>query len=144
MICALATRVGKNEWWPKNFGATYAWMNSLFDVGQWRALHPDGLHPLFSLGHLSHFDVEPDELHILHLGVSMYALGSVLWLLCYKIYKGTPSENMTELWSGIAELYSTMRTSSQFTNLKLNSFTDPANPGKHNPKLKGKGSEVKG
>ena len=29
-------------------------------------------------------NVDPDELHVMHLGVWQYALGSVLWLLCYK------------------------------------------------------------
>ncbi len=36
------------DWWPNNFGPTAQWMLHQFTPDQWRALYPDGLHPLFS------------------------------------------------------------------------------------------------
>ena len=90
-----------------NFKANALWKRSLYDVPQWRASH-DILHWLFlELPYLSQHNVEPDELHVLHLGTSKYMLGSVLFVLCYKSLKGTPAQNMKKvfLWGCVPSIF---------------------------------------
>ena len=101
-------------------------------------------HWLFQLPYLSGVNIDPDELHVIHLGTSMYFLGSVLWLLCYEILPADPSTNMTSLWKMIVALYKQMNVDCQYSHLALGSFCNPKKHDKAYPKLKGKGAEVKG
>ena len=89
------------------------------------------------------YNVEPDELHVWHLGVSMYFLGSVLWVLVYRRMPHGASRNMGELWEHISAFYAEHLTATQFSHLNLSSFHRPDKPAKDYPKLKGKGAEVK-
>ena len=60
--------------------------------------HPNP-HYMFQLPWLSCLNIDPDELHIVYLGVAMYLLGSVLWLLCYDVLPGSPQDNMSVVWT---------------------------------------------
>eukprot|EP00959_Pyramimonas_sp_CCMP1952_P400816 8398764-Pyramimonas_sp.AAC.1 len=47
-----------------NFGADAEWQRAPYTRQEWRALyHNKFLHWVFSLTHVSHFNLEPDELH---------------------------------------------------------------------------------
>ena len=86
--------------------------------------------------------MEPDELHICHLGITQYFLGSVLWLLVFDM-PGSSDVNMDRVWKSITEFYKGHRTSSQFSVLRISMFTNPLKPKDHYPCLKGKGIEIK-
>jgi hypothetical protein len=89
-------------------------------------------------------NVEADELHILHLGVSQYYLGCVLWVLTYKRLSKTPGENIKEVWIRILDEYKKCETSEQFTSLGISSFVEAHKRRDQFPRLKGRGCEVKG
>ena len=95
----------------------------MYSNEEWRALYPNLPHWIFRLDTVTHHNLEPDELYI-------------IWL-------GTAIDNMSNVWSQIAQCYSDMRSSGQYTNLSLSSFCDPKKPNGNYPKLKGKGAEVK-
>ena len=94
---------------------------------------------------LSNLNVEPDELHVIHLGTSMYFLGSVLWMLIFRILRdGSVAARVEAVWKRISLWYSVFQPADQFTNLSLASFCDASKPFAHFPKPKGKVGEVKG
>ena len=128
--------------WYNNFKGDAAWMAQVYTSATWRRLFPDPFY-IFQVSHLSAVNVDPDELHILHLGCSMYFRGSVLWLLCYEVGRDTPEENMHNVWVAIAKEYRNTQAACQFSNLGLSSVCNKDKPRAHFPKLKGKGAEVK-
>ena len=81
------------------------WERQVFSASQWRNLMQESMHCIFRIPFISGLNVDPDELHVVHLGCNSYMLGSVLWLLCFRILKGRPSENMSRVWSLIARPY---------------------------------------
>jgi hypothetical protein len=142
-FCPASKALGKNMW-PSNFLPTAEWETKLLSPQEWRAANPNK-HWIFQcFTVLSQMNVTPDELHIYHLGVNQYMLGSLLWLLVYKILPGTSSDNVNRVWDRIVSFYKEQKTSCQFSNLGLSSLHDPRASRKHYPKLKGKGSEIKG
>ena len=121
-----------------NFNKDATWKFMLYTALMWHTINPDP-HPLFLFPYLSCLNVEPDELHIVHSGSSMYFLGSVLWLLCYRMMTGTPNANLARVWKLIVEAYQDIGTSCQYTSWRLSFFTDPKEPTKAYPKLKDRG-----
>jgi hypothetical protein len=115
----------------------------LYTTEQWLALYPNRPHWIFDLDNVTHHNLEPDELHIIWLGTAMWFLGSVLRMLVFRILPDTAVANMSKVWSQIAQCYSDMGSSVQYTNLSIASFCDPQKPNGHYPKLKGKGAVVK-
>jgi hypothetical protein len=88
---------------PNNLGRAPTWKSTLLNSDAWRALYEGNLHALFvAFAFLSNANVDPDELHVLHIGTTMYFLGSVMWLVVYRLMPQTPSENMTKLWAFIS------------------------------------------
>ena len=81
-------------------------------------------------------NVEPDELHCIHLGTSMNLLGSELFLLMFEVLAGSPKDNMVEIWNAIAKEYRKLRSLEPYTTLDISSFCDPKKPGAACPKLK--------
>lgn len=73
----------------------------------------------------------------------MSLLGSVLWLLCYRMLPQSPDKNMATIWTKICAAYKKHKVMTQYSALTLNSFVAPEQPTKQYPKLKGKGAEVK-
>eukprot|EP00959_Pyramimonas_sp_CCMP1952_P309646 6480016-Pyramimonas_sp.AAC.1 len=129
--------------WPTSFHATAEWKRKLHTSVEWRESQED-LHILFQqLPYLSQHNLEADELHILHLGVLQYYLGSILWLLVYECMAGTPQENMDKIWAAVLVEYSKFPGGTEYSKLGLSSFTNPANHDKQYPRLKGRGCEVK-
>ena len=84
--------------WPMNyhnFNDSASWMRKCYTAAQWNAAHPEP-HYLFEQKHITCLNIEPDEAHVLHLGVSQYCLGNILWMLCYmcpSLLK-SPAENL--------------------------------------------------
>jgi hypothetical protein len=123
--------------WPNYFESDAAWMAGLFSIDEWATLHV--LHQIFALGFLSHHNLEPDELHVIYLGIAHYFLGSILALLCYVILPNRPEDNMTVVWTCILQHYSALNVPTQFSSLNLNMiFADLRNGwGENYPQLKG-------
>lgn len=138
------TTTGSPEASPSNFGSTSTWIRNLHSAQQWRALYPITPHWLFKFSFLSCLNIEPDELHVVHLGTSMWFLGSVLWVMVFKVLPGGAAANIRDVWERIVRAYEVLCPPAQYTNLSLSAFCDPAKPSGHFPKLKGKGAEVKG
>ena len=131
--------------WPHTYGPTCQWKGRLFTAAEWRALYPEPPHIFFrKFPYLSQHNVEPDELHVIHLGTSMYMLGSVLYLLVYRRFPMLrPAQAMARVWSMITNYYSQHEVKDQFSNITIGMFTKPARHLTTYPKLKGRGGEVK-
>ena len=115
-------------------------MEQIFSAMQWRQLYkPHELHFVFQLPYLSCRNLEVDELHVMHLGTTMYRLGAMLCMLCFHVLAGDPEDIMHGIWTGISDLYKKHKVVTQYSNLKMGSFHDPG----QFPKLKSKGAEVK-
>ena len=79
-----ASRVGDLSMRYNNFGADAVWPGKQYSEVEWRDLYKDRfLHHLFTLPGVSHFMVEPDELHVICLGVDPYFIGSILYLFVF-------------------------------------------------------------
>ena len=129
---------------PTYFGEDATWKTLLYTPEQWRALNAGMMHELFLVfSFLSSLNLEPDEMHILYLGVFQRHFGSVLWLLVYRLMPGSADDNIRQLWSEILDEYGNDPPIKQYTTLTLNSFTDPAKPRGQYPRLKGSAAEVK-
>ena len=115
----------------------------LYTEEAWRASADSSSHPLFKLPNISHHNIEVDELHVMHLGTTAHMLGNVLWVLCYDILPGRPSDNMKSVWHDVDELYSGLGVPCRFSNITLSSFVDPDKAHSTYPKLRGKGAEIK-
>lgn len=128
-----------------NFDRDARWKQLLYSAESWRQLYTDSgsfVHWIFNLVGIDNQCLEPDELHVLHLGVSQYTLGSVLFVLVYEVLTGRDAEKMSIVWNGICEYYRVAKSECQFTNLTLWSFCDPTRPHAKYPALKGSGAEV--
>ena len=140
--CAHSSTADPPGLWS-NFRQDARWKQQLFTVPEWRALHPIR-HWLFeAFGFLTHHNIECDELHILYLGVTQVALGSVLWVMAYRSMPETPHANVERIWSFVVDCYKDVGSSTEFTNLGLRSFTDPSSPHADYPVLRGRGAEIK-
>lgn len=127
-----------------NFSPDARWQTMLYDSATWRAEYTGRfVHWVFSVVGVSNLSIEPDELHILHLGVSQYLIGSVLYSLVYEAMAGTPGDNMKLIWDLVTGHYSANAVETQYTSLSLTSFCNPSSPESKYPCLKGKGAEVK-
>ena len=138
--CEFCTASRKGHWkgWHNYFGSDATWKNRYFSSVQWRQLYSI-YHFLFQLPYLSCHNLEVDELHVMHLGTTMYMLGAVLYRLCFHVLAGDPEDIMHGIWTDINEFYKEHKVVTQYSNLKIGSFHEPG----QFPKLKGKGAEVK-
>ena len=100
------------------------------------------LHWTFRVTGVSNLSLGPDELHIVHLGVSQYAQGSVLWVLAYEVMEGSPEDNVAHIWELVARRYSVHSPDSQYTNITLRTFCDPDKADEF-PRLRGRAAEAK-
>jgi hypothetical protein len=121
---------GKSQaWWPSNFATDAAWRSRCFNKDQWLALYPAGVpHVIFTLPFLSHYNVEPDELHVIYMGTCACLLGSVLFYLAFILLPDTAQQNLSAIWNMIQQLYSVLGVSCQYTNLVFSMFCDESAP----------------
>ena len=131
----LEGRIGQNTSY-NNFGTDNRWVRLQCTEASWRLIYPGRyLHPLFSIPGKTHKRIAPDELHIIHLGISQYFLASVMWLIVFAM-GGTEAGQLAAMWAIIQAYYSDYRVSVQLTNLSVRTFIkDPQNPRKHFPNL---------
>lgn len=138
-----ATKLLGPDMWPTNFTATAPWKTMLRSAGEWR-IGAESKHILFEkLEYLSILNIEADELHVLHLGISQYFLGSVLFMLTFVLMPDPAAANLEAIWSFILSEYTKLPGCTQYTCLSLSSFVDTKKPRTSYPRLKGRGSEVK-
>ena len=127
-----------------NFSSDAAWMTRLRSTAEWKALYPGGTpHPIFTLVGVNHHSLEPDELHLMYLGTVQYFLGSVLYLLVFRLMSGTPESNMSSIWVHVSNIYRAHSVANQYSTLTISSFAGADKPHETYPKLEGKGAEVK-
>ena len=62
-------------------------------------------------------NIDPDELHVMHLGTSMYMLGSILLLRCYHVLPKRPQAIMREVWQTLVSFYKDGKVVCQFWEL---------------------------
>ena len=143
-LCPATRRDSDRSLMYNNFDRDAAWKRQLYDRQTWRALY-DGrlMHWIFNLAGLDNLALEPDELHVLHLGVSQYAQGSVLHTLVFDVLGGPPNGAMKALWERICEYDSSESPDCQYTSLSIKSFVNPDKAHDDFPSLKGKGAEVR-
>ena len=145
-MCDLCTagRVGGRELLYNNFDADALWKQQLLTPQQWRACYNARfLHYIFNLAGVTNLCLEPDELHVIHLGVSQYTLGTILFLLVFKVLPDSPEDNMKVVWKEVCSIYSKEAVGCQFNNITISSFCNAEKPNEHWPRLKGKGAELK-
>ena len=87
--------------------------------------------------------LDPEELHVWHLGALQYFLGSVLVILAFEVLPLSPPKNVDTIWQGITAHYKKHATPTQYANFNLSSFAAEKNPLGEFPMLKGKGAESK-
>ena len=127
-----------------NFDRDARWMHMTYSSRQWTALYEGCFkHWVFNLPGVSNLMIDPDELHVLYLGVHQYVIGSVLHLLCYKVLPGGAENNMEIVWNSICQFYRLHRSPCQYTYLSCSSFGNPEKAGEDFPRLRGKGAEAK-
>ena len=77
------------------------------------------MHPLFSLMAVTIFNLMPDAMHVMDLGIAHYVLGSVFWEMTYEPRyfpdAATPSARCDALWGRIARQYHLRSSPSQST-----------------------------
>ena len=98
---------------------------------------------MFGFPYMSNQNIEVDELHVMHLGTSMYMFGSILYTLVFNILTDNPAENMALVWKELGIASQELGSACTYTNLTIASFCDADRPHAAYPKLKGKGAEVK-
>ena len=54
---------------------------------------------MLELEYITHLNIAPDELHIMHLGSSMCMLGSILPMLVFRVVDGSPQKNLDQVRS---------------------------------------------
>ena len=125
-----------------NLSADASWMRNLYTEAQRRALYVGRcLHWRSTLVGVCHHCIEPDELHVWHIGAAQYFMGSVLYLLAFEILDGRPEENMGVVWKYIFKYYAANAVAVQYTNLSVASFSTKTATDKHFPCLKGRGAK---
>ena len=135
-----ANCAGGPNYWPTNFRADAAWMHTLSTAEGWRAATTR--HTLFKeIGYLSCLNLEPDELHVVWLGIAQPVLGAVIWLIVYMRMGGAAAANVDEVWSLVRSKYDV--GDSKIGDLSLGTFTNVKHPWTEYPCLKAKGAETK-
>ena len=127
-----------------NFTNRAKWRKTQHDRASWKARAGRNIHPLMQFEYLSCENIEPDELHVIHMGVEPEFIGSVFWLLVFKVMGGTPTRNMDTIKDMFFERCRELKTESKYSNLTISMFCDADSPSSDYPKLKGRGAEVKG
>ena len=97
------------------FGSDEAWTATFLSILEWRASY-SSLVCVFELEHIAHLNIEPDELHIIHLGTSMYMLGSILSMLLFQMLDGSPQTNLEQVWNEIVDDYTEHKVETQIKN----------------------------
>ena len=101
-----ASRKGHPLGWHNYFGKDASWRQRSFSATQWRSLYNQSeLHWIFGFKYLSCHNLEVDELHVMHLGTTVYMLGAVLYTLCFHVLESSPEESMQNIWAKICDFY---------------------------------------
>ena len=144
--CDADNTVGSRPW--SDFRLPNAvWMSTVYDEHSFNAAFPD-LNPLFAMAGISVYTLWPDYMHIKHLGVDMYFLGSILVIITFMCdIPGCHSwqHRLSRVWDLCMEWYSHNQhdATSRYTTLLIGMFSNATNWRNKFPKLKGKAAEVK-
>ena len=115
------------------------WMALLYSVAHFMAADPFP-HPFWQIPGVSGYSLNLDYMHVKHLGVDKYFLGSVLFLLAYRLLPKSPQENINDIYEFVEAFYKSGDVETRYTILKLTMFN--TGPGGY-PCLKGRAMEVR-
>ena len=87
------------------------------------------------------YTIACDLMHTKYLGCDQYCMGSVLWLLVYRILGGAPKENLARLEHEMKQAFNTAEAG--YNHLTLGMICSVASPSNSMPCLKGKAGEIK-
>ncbi len=77
----------------------------LYTAQQWKDLYPNR-HMLFQkFSFLSQHNIAPDQLHVNFLGTTKALLGTVLWLLVYRLIGGPAKQAVAQIWEVMLTCY---------------------------------------
>lgn len=118
-------------------------MTHCWGAAEWRANHPN-CNPLFRLPFISILSLCYDLMHCKHLGCDMYFLGSVLWLLAFRVLAGEPQDNLSRVLGHCRDWWKEHGFSDVYRNMKVSMIGVRIEaPMESFPKLKGRAAEVK-
>ena len=127
-FCPVHNQVGGDpQYYRFNFALRATWKTSLYTAADWRNLY-SALHVLFRrFLYLSQYNVEPDELHVMHLGVGQELLGSVLWYLVFIMMAGDAMSNMHAVWADVVDIYMREGIKTRFNTVRTQYATQWGN-----------------
>ena len=93
------------------------------DAKTWAAAHNDPM-ALFTLPGVTIFNYIPDYMHTVHLGVYMYAFGSILEYLTRNnkfgnLLDGTQKDNLDKLWQEIQQYYKVASPNNNYVHVSV-------------------------
>lgn len=126
-----------------DFSAQATWKSTCWQSdAEWRAAHPVR-HPLFGILRLGQHSVHADVLHTLALGVAQNAVANALWLLVYRLMKGSAKQNLQSVWAHLHDYYKENHTPTQIRKLTGSMFMPDAKAPRSNfPRMHTKAKET--
>jgi hypothetical protein len=124
--------------WTDFRPGTAAWWHRIWTPKAWLDAHPQRI-ALFKLPGVSVVNAAVDFMHSKYLGVDQYCLGSVLWLLCFRVLQGSPDDNAQRVQDMIHDYNIRNRRPDGWKYVKVTMFHSPGDY----PKLKGKAVDIK-
>lgn len=104
-------------------GGLVVWMALIYSILHFLAADPFP-HPFWKILGASGYTLHLDYMHAKHLVVDKYLLGSVLFLLVYRLLPGTPDDNLAQVWIVVEDYYKRNETKTRYKILKLTMFND--------------------
>lgn len=116
------------------------WLGTMWNPLEWKAWEDRCKNKLFDIPGVSGLTVAYDYMHCKYLGVDQYVFGSVLYLLCFFVLGGSPTENLARVWGWIKSHYKTNKVTTKYRQIyKLSMFVRKSGFAK----LRGKAAEIK-
>ena len=99
------------------------WHAHIWDAKTWAAAHNDPM-ALFTLPGVAIFNYIPDYMHTVHLGVYMYAFGSILEYITRNnkfgnLLNGTQKDNLDKLWQEIQQYYKAAPPNNKYVHVSV-------------------------
>ena len=96
-------------------------MAMLYSVAHFMAADPFP-HPFWQIPGVSDYNLNLDYMHVKHLGVDKYFLGSVLFLLAYRLLPKSPQGNINGIYEFVEAFYKSGDVKTRYKILKLAMF----------------------
>eukprot|EP00959_Pyramimonas_sp_CCMP1952_P459246 9477932-Pyramimonas_sp.AAC.1 len=135
--CALCpANASTLPWWDLFRGA--GWTNRIHSVADFEARFPTR-HPIFTL--VTHYALSVDIMHVKHMGVDQYFVGSVMYVLIFLVMPGRPEKNMEIIRREIMHEYNIGSYGTRYSDIRISMFKKAKD--KAPIRMRGKAQEVK-